>query len=240
MAFLSSNQHAQLGNSPQYTGDKIIKSTGQSIVDLQRTTPVVHSSAMVSGLTGASHGHSHFFRDFAKLARAEALAQSQGSASTKTGSDETDVSADVESSEGTDEMIAKLEARNREVIAHEAAHMASAGAYIKGGASYTYQIGPDGKPYAIGGEVSVDMSPVPGNPRATITKMMAIRAAALSPDEPSGQDASVAAEAAQIEAQARAQLNQQVSAGSSPDMRNAANRYTQPAESAGTFVNAIA
>ena len=138
-------------------------------------------------------------------------------------------------------MISKLEERNRDVLAHEGAHMTAGGAYIKGGASYTYQIGPDGKAYAIGGEVSIDMSPVPGNPRATITKMMAIRAAALSPNDPSGQDLSVAAAAAQIEAAARTQLNQ-VSAtntGTFP-LQTAANRYTPSAAAAGTWVNAIA
>ncbi len=142
--------------------------------------------------------------------------------------------------EGEQEMISKLEARNSDVVAHEAAHVAAGGSYSKGGAGYTYQIGPDGKPYAIGGQVSIDMSPVPGNPRATIAKMTAIRAAAASPADPSGQDMSVAAAASQIEAQARAQLDQQVSEGSVPAMRAAADRYQKPAAATGMFVGASA
>lgn len=168
------------------------------------------------------------------------MARGQDPATPQSVLDEVYLAEDAESSDGSDEMIAKLEARNREVISHEATHMAAAGGYIKGGATYTYQIGPDGKSYAIGGEVSIDMSPVPGNPRATITKMMAIRAAALSPDDPSGQDMSVAAAAAQMEAQARAQLNQELANNSAPAMRGVTNRYAKPAASAGTFVNATA
>jgi hypothetical protein len=51
---------------------------------------------------------------------------------------------------------------------------------------------------------------------------------------------SVAAAAAAIEAQARAQLNQEITAGSAPAMRGAAGRYAHPAASAGSFVNATA
>lgn len=190
---------------------------------------------MVSGLTSTSNSHTHFFRDFTRMMRADVLARSQDPTGTGAVTDEAALSEDTESSEGTDEMIAKLEARNSEVIAHEATHMAAAGGYIKGGASYSYQIGPDGKSYAIGGEVSIDMSPIPGNPRATITKMMAIRAAALSPSDPSGQDMSVAAAAAQIEADARAQLNQaqSITKDSTPAMRGVAGHYAKPAASAG-------
>jgi hypothetical protein len=199
---------------------------------------------MVSGLTGASRQHSHFFRDLARSARADALARDQDSARVETASDDQDATANVEGEEAeaknSEEMIGKLESRNREVLAHEAAHMAAGGAYIKGGASYTYQIGPDGKSYAIGGEVGIDMTPVAGNPRATINKMMAIQAAATSPDDPSGQDMSVASAAARIEAQARAQLDEASSENSDPTMRTAASRYKPSATSAGTFVNSTA
>jgi hypothetical protein len=214
---------------------------------LQQATISTLSALMVSGLTGTSNSHSHFLRELALLARKSALVRAHNSgdfSSPETVPDEPAVAADTEgkgpSADDNSEMITKLEARNTEVLTHEAAHMAAAGAYAKGGASYTYQIGPDGKAYAIGGEVSVDMTPVPGNPRATITKMMAIRAAALSPADPSGQDISVASAAAQIEAQARAQLSQEVTQNLAPAMRTAAGRYAQPAASAGTVVNAAA
>ena len=65
--------------------------------------------------------------------------------------------------------------------------------------------------YAVGGEVSIDSSPVEGDPAATITKMEQVKRAALAPAEPSGQDRSVASSAAQAEAAARMELLQQKS-----------------------------
>ena len=60
-----------------------------------------------------------------------------------------------ELSEGEEQMVRELEARDREVKAHEQAHKAAAGNLAAGGPTYTYQVGPDGKRYAIGGEVKI-------------------------------------------------------------------------------------
>ncbi|MDR3108807.1 MAG: hypothetical protein LBU65_03845 [Planctomycetaceae bacterium] len=106
------------------------------------------------------------------------------------------------------EQVHKLKARDIEVRAHEAAHIAAAGPYATGGPTFTYQTGPDGKRYAVGGEVSVDSSPISGDPQATISKMQTIRAAALAPADPSSQDQKVASEASQQEAKARMQLTE--------------------------------
>lgn len=101
--------------------------------------------------------------------------------------------------------IRELAARDREVRAHEQAHMAVGGQYA-GGVSYDYARGPDGRLYAVGGSVSIDISPVPGDPAATIDKMQQVQRAALAPAEPSGPDRAVAAQAAQMIAQARAEM----------------------------------
>jgi hypothetical protein len=100
------------------------------------------------------------------------------------------------------QMVSQLQLRDREVRAHEAAHKAAGGAYV-GGASYTFQQGPDGRQYAIGGEVPVDLSTSGGSPEAVIAKMEQVRAAALAPGDPSSQDYAVAAAADAIAAQAR-------------------------------------
>lgn len=102
--------------------------------------------------------------------------------------------------------LEKLKARDREVRAHEAAHLAAGSGVVRGGASYTYQRGPDGQAYAVGGEVSIDTSPVPGDPRATLAKAQQIRSAALAPADPSPQDLKVAAAASQMAAQASREL----------------------------------
>lgn len=105
--------------------------------------------------------------------------------------------------------IAALARTDREVRAHEQAHLAASGGYATSGASYQYQTGPDGKRYAVGGEVGIDTSAVPGNPEATIRKAQIIQAAASAPADPSGQDRAVAAQAAQMEAKARLELTRQ-------------------------------
>ncbi|TAL67327.1 MAG: hypothetical protein EPN82_15245 [Bacteroidetes bacterium] len=107
--------------------------------------------------------------------------------------------------------IADLEKRDREVRAHENAHKVVGGGLVKGGTSFTYTTGPDGKQYATGGEVQIDISPVKGDPEATIQKMNQVRAAALAPADPSPQDRSVAALASAIAASARAELSSQKS-----------------------------
>src|ERR1044071_9557223 len=100
--------------------------------------------------------------------------------------------------------IDRLKKGDEEVRAHEIAHLAAAGPYAAGGARFTFKIGPDGNSYAVGGEVPVDLTEIPGDPDATARKMAQIRAAALAPRDPSPQDRQVAAEAARIEAKARA------------------------------------
>jgi hypothetical protein len=102
--------------------------------------------------------------------------------------------------------VDKLEHRDQEVRAHEQAHLAAAGPYSRGGPRYEYERGPDNHRYAVGGEVSIDTSPVKGDPEATIEKARIVKRAALAPSEPSSQDRQVAAEAANMEAEARREI----------------------------------
>src|SRR5258708_1411816 len=102
--------------------------------------------------------------------------------------------------------LALLAETDRHVRSHEQAHLAAAGQYARSGASYQYQTGPDGKQYAIGGEGSIDTSPVPGDPAATAQKARVVQAAANAPADPSTQDRQVAAQAARMEQQAVLEL----------------------------------
>jgi hypothetical protein len=99
-------------------------------------------------------------------------------------------------------MVSELKSRDQEVRAHEQAHVASGGGHVNGGIRYSYQKGPDGRMYAIGGEVSIDVSPVPGDPEATAQKMEQVRRAALAPADPSPQDRRVAAKATLVRSEA--------------------------------------
>lgn len=117
------------------------------------------------------------------------------------------------------EKVDELKSRDQEVRVHEQAHAAVGGQYA-GSPSYEYERGPDGKSYAVGGEVQIDVSPVNGDPQATIQKMQLVRRAALAPAQPSAADRSIAAEAANKATQARAELaQQQVSSGEEGDKK---------------------
>jgi SprA-related family len=117
--------------------------------------------------------------------------------------------------------ISQLEITDRHVRAHEEAHLPAAGPYATGGPSYTFATGPDGQRYAVGGEVSLDTSPDPAGPEATIQKAETIQAAANAPADPSTQDRMVAAQAAGMEADAEAQIFAEQQRGSGYSQRDA-------------------
>jgi len=100
--------------------------------------------------------------------------------------------------------LRSLQARDAEVRAHEQAHAGAGGGHT-GAISYTYQVGPDGRRYAIGGSVPIDIRPA-GSPAATVAKAQQIRAAALAPGDPSPADIAAAAAASRMEADAQARL----------------------------------
>ncbi|MBN1606129.1 MAG: hypothetical protein JW940_05825 [Polyangiaceae bacterium] len=127
---------------------------------------------------------------------------SEGQAETSGAADPTELSRQEQLE------VDNLKKRDREVRAHERAHEAVGGSYT-GSARYTYTLGPDGKRYAIAGEVPIDVSGVPGDPEATIRKMATVRRAARAPANPSGPDLQIAAQAAAIERRARAEMAQE-------------------------------
>ncbi|WP_342113678.1 putative metalloprotease CJM1_0395 family protein [Pseudoduganella sp. OTU4001] len=102
--------------------------------------------------------------------------------------------------------VDQLKARDLEVRQHEQAHLAAAGSLATSGANYTYERGPNGVNYAVGGEVNIDTSPG-RTPEETVEKARQVQAAALAPAEPSSQDRSVAARAAQLQQQAQAEIS---------------------------------
>lgn len=106
-------------------------------------------------------------------------------------------------------VVERLKARDAEVRAHEQAHKGAGGQYVSGGITYRYQTGPDGRQYAVEGEVSIDTSKVSGNPEATIQKARIIRKAANAPAQPSAQDRSVASQATAMEMEAYRELAKQ-------------------------------
>lgn len=103
-------------------------------------------------------------------------------------------------------LLDELQKADTEVRAHEMAHVAAGGQYVTSGAQLEYRKGPDGKRYAVAGEVSIDTSPIPGDPAATVEKMRQVQRAALAPASPSSQDRKVAASASALAAEALSEL----------------------------------
>jgi hypothetical protein len=144
--------------------------------------------------------------------------EAQGSGSQTAGSQGTGTKAATGSS-GTELQspevkaeIARLTRVDQQVRAHEQAHRSAGGSYA-GAPTYQYQKGPDGKNYAVGGEVSIDAGTIRNDPQATIAKMEVVQRAALAPDQPSAQDLKVAAQAQLEAAKARQELSKQQAGG---------------------------
>jgi hypothetical protein len=116
------------------------------------------------------------------------------------------VKSDSELTASELQQVSELRQIDSQVRAHEAAHIAAGGSAISGGASFTYQKGPDGQLYAGGGEVPISSAGA-STPEAKIAIAREMQAGALAPANPSPQDLKVAASAAQMEAQARQELN---------------------------------
>ncbi|MEW8506352.1 MAG: putative metalloprotease CJM1_0395 family protein [Candidatus Thiodiazotropha sp.] len=134
-------------------------------------------------------------------------AESAATPATRESTTQRPVRESAENSRLTDEEkaeVRELQKRDREVRAHEAAHRAAAGGLASGG-SYTYKRGPDGRTYAVAGEVSIRM-PSTGDAKVRLRQAETVRRAALAPADPSPQDRQVAAQAAAMAAQARSDI----------------------------------
>lgn len=141
---------------------------------------------------------------------------------------ETSSSAQTRSDAQQASAIATLKSTDQNVRAHEAAHLAAAGGLATGGAQFTYETGPDGVRYAVGGEVSISVSEGQ-TPEETLQRAEQIRRAALAPADPSSQDLAVAAMAEQMAARARQQIAAEQAAA-----------YSQAGAAKGSQVNTTA
>ncbi len=149
------------------------------------------------------------------------------------------------------QLLDELQQADSKVRSHEMAHIAAGGRFITSGANFTYKRGPDGKNYAVAGEVGIDTSPIPGDPQATIQKMRQIKSSALAPANPSAQDLKVASKASSLASKAmselmiltakdQAQANEKTAFG---NLQNASDSYTKvnelPDSDATTFQIAV-
>ena len=141
------------------------------------------------------------------------LAPRNTSSGGTTTSDSSVFSAASKLSQSQQQDVQQLQQRDRQVRAHEAAHIAASGG-LASGANYTYAVGPDGQRYAIGGDVSI-VTDFSGPPQQVLHNAQLVERAALAPAEPSAQDLAVAAAAEQVAAQAQTELANTTGSGNS-------------------------
>jgi hypothetical protein len=111
---------------------------------------------------------------------------------------------DQQQQQAEQQQLTELKKVDAEVRAHEQAHTSLGGQYASS-PQYEYERGPNGRRYAVSGEVSIDISEAT-TPEKTIRKAQQVKAAALAPAEPSPQDLQVATEATQMALEARNEI----------------------------------
>ena len=97
-----------------------------------------------------------------------------------------------------------LERRDLQVRTRDMAFIAAAGG-AAGSYSLQYETGPDGRRYAVGADIKLDTSEG-ATPEQTLAKARALRAATMGARADSSNDASAAAKAVRMEAEARAEI----------------------------------
>jgi len=182
--------------SPAVNSAELQRSSNSSLLTPQNTQQNQPPSKSTLSDSPQSESRSVLQKDSVSISQ-------EGSARERLATEKDQLAKDLSAQQ--ERQVQQLVLRDAEVKAHERAHKAVGGQYA-GSISYQYQVGPDGKRYAIGGEVSIDTSKVSGDPQATIDKMNVVKAAALAPADPSPQDRRVAASAAQAISAARVEL----------------------------------
>ncbi|EGM78715.1 SprA-related family [Rheinheimera sp. A13L] len=208
-------------NVPLHTGNPAMEMARRDNLRREVIEPVaaMERSAAEKGLMAdekSRNGNTSTYEDVKtkgleyRQAVVEKEAQSDSEQNKQSSSDQQEDDPQQQKEEQAEQKrIAELKARDREVKIHEQAHAAIGGQYASA-PSYEYETGPDGQQYAVGGEVRIDISEIPNDPRATIQKMQQVKAAALAPAEPSGADRSVAAQASRTLMEAQAELTAEI------------------------------
>lgn len=143
------------------------------------------------------------------------------------GEEKTVRSADAELTPEEKKRVAELKRIDAEVRAHEQAHVTVGRGIITSGPNYQYTYGPDGKQYAVAGEVGIDTSPEQ-EPQENIDKGQHIQATALAPIDPSPQDYRVAAAGKNLEQQGRTDLREAQRAESEQQRDSRLQAYDSP------------
>lgn len=142
-------------------------------------------------------------------------AEQTGESTTQAGGEQTDgeQTSGEQTGAGTNQeltpqeqqQLAELKQTDAQVKAHEHAHKSTAAGLTTSGPNYEYETGPDGKKYAVAGDVNVSYQKS-SDPEVNLKNAQQLKAAALAPADPSSQDRKVAMQADREIAQARQEI----------------------------------
>lgn len=198
---LRANDSAAAPQNRTQTSGNVVPLSADAVLALQDSEALSEETQDTGQETEAEAGQS---KDAAE--EEKAAAGQQPNPAIEPSEEDADKDGD-ELTEEEEKQVKELQARDREVRAHEQAHARVGGPYASA-PSYTFQQGPDGKRYAIGGEVQIDTA-TERTPEATVRKMQIVIRAATAPAEPSSQDMKVAQQARSQLVEAQAELRQQ-------------------------------
>ena len=208
--FVTERRHAEFKMNTAGSVAPVLALSGPNLVQTLQRSAVVEASLRARDVAEPSESNSNQTRSSRLVAPLDLKTQTEAQSSTPENTEEI-----VDEGKGPDGLteaerqeVQELQRREQEVRQHEQAHATTGGQYT-GQPSYTYRMGPDGKLYATGGEVKIDVAAVPNNPRATIRKMEQVKRAALAPSQPSAADRQVAAEAQTKLIRAKTELQEQ-------------------------------
>lgn len=131
--------------------------------------------------------------------------EQQSESESESGSKENPAGGDKELSQQEQQEVMELKMTDAEVRAHEHAHKAAAAGLKTTGPNYEYETGPDGKKYAVAGDVNVSYAKS-SDPEVNLKNAQQLKAAALAPADPSSQDRKVAQKADQEIADAKREI----------------------------------
>jgi len=114
-----------------------------------------------------------------------------------------DTSAELSAEE--QRRVRELERLDRVVRAQENVHRAVAPEVVSGDSTFEFEVGPDGRRYAVRGETRIEL-PRSGDPDQIVHDAQLALRAALAPAQVSSEDRVLAMRAAGLEARARAQI----------------------------------
>ena len=123
----------------------------------------------------------------------------------QTGREQTGAGTNQELTPQEQQQLAELKQTDAQVKAHEHAHKSTAAGLTTSGPNYEYETGPDGKKYAVAGDVNVSYQKS-SDPEVNLKNAQQLKAAALAPADPSSQDRKVAMQADREIAKARQEI----------------------------------